>query len=155
MGKKAASASVAIIEMLRKIDAAAAPMIVAVIGYFFAHGSPGAWSIGDVSQPLARALPLDYASAGTIGYELLTRVKSLLRIKRMSRELTRNYELIRSQRDALVLAEEQKKELTTLVVHDLKTPLTVIAGNVDFVRKRNPRTGMSPKNGTFRVLSTD
>jgi len=27
--------------------------------------------------------------------------------------------------------------------------------NVDFVRKRNPRTGMSPKNGTFRVLSTD
>jgi hypothetical protein len=44
-----------------------APMIVAIGGYFSAHGSPGAWSIGEIQQPLARALPLDYASAGTIG----------------------------------------------------------------------------------------
>ncbi len=44
-----------------------APMIVAIAGYFSAHGAPGSWSIGEIPQPLARPLPLDYASAGTIG----------------------------------------------------------------------------------------
>jgi two-component system sensor histidine kinase/response regulator len=64
--------------------------------------------------------------------ELLIRAKSLVRIRRMQRELTSNYELIREQRDALVRADRQKQELMDLIVHDLKSPLAGILTNVEF-----------------------
>ena len=45
-----------------------APLIVAWIGYLFESISPsGSWQIGVISQPLARAIPLDYAGAGVAG----------------------------------------------------------------------------------------
>jgi two-component system sensor histidine kinase/response regulator len=72
--------------------------------------------------------------------ELLIRVRSLLRIKQMSDELRRNYEVIRSQRNALLAAQREKEELTTLIVHDLKNPLSSILSNVQFVLGR-PATG--------------
>ena len=40
---------------------------------------------------------------------------------------------IRSQRDALVHAQQQKEELSAMVVHDLKNPLTAILANVELV----------------------
>lgn len=43
------------------------PLIVAVIGYGLAYVEPADWVIGRIDQPLARPLPLDYASAGTAG----------------------------------------------------------------------------------------
>jgi signal transduction histidine kinase len=58
--------------------------------------------------------------------ELLIRVRSLLWIRRLRDELAEGYQLIRSQRDALVHAQRQKEELSTLIVHDLKGPLTAI-----------------------------
>src|SRR4029077_6880065 len=58
--------------------------------------------------------------------ELLIRVRSLLRIKQLGDELKRNYDVIRSQRDALLVAQRQKEELTALIVHDLKNPLSSI-----------------------------
>jgi two-component system sensor histidine kinase/response regulator len=64
--------------------------------------------------------------------ELLIRVRSLLRIKALSDELKRNYEVIRSQRDALLDAQRQKEELTALIVHDLKNPLSSILSNVQY-----------------------
>ena len=69
--------------------------------------------------------------------ELLIRVRSLLRIKQMSDELRRNYEVIRSQRNELLAAQRQKEELTTLIVHDLKNPLSSILSNVQYVLGRN------------------
>jgi signal transduction histidine kinase len=65
--------------------------------------------------------------------ELLIRVRSLLRIKQLSDELRRNYEVIRTQRDALLAAQRQKDELTALIVHDLKNPLSSILSNTQFV----------------------
>ncbi len=65
--------------------------------------------------------------------ELLIRVRSLLRIKRMADELKGNYEIIRGQRDALLEAHRQKEELTALIVHDLKNPLSSILSNVQYV----------------------
>jgi len=44
-----------------------APMLVAITGYAMSYSDPGNWFIGMIPQPLARAIPLDYASAGTIG----------------------------------------------------------------------------------------
>lgn len=69
--------------------------------------------------------------------ELLIRVRSLLWVKRLRDELTDGYDLIRSQRDALLQAQRQKEELSALVVHDLKNPLTVILANVQFLKDAN------------------
>lgn len=44
-----------------------APLIVGALGYFFEYLSPGDWRIGLIHQPMARPLPLDYASAGVAG----------------------------------------------------------------------------------------
>jgi signal transduction histidine kinase len=65
--------------------------------------------------------------------ELLIRIRSLLRIRRLSDELKSNYDVICSQRDALLAAERQKIELATLVVHDLKNPLSSILSNVEYL----------------------
>ena len=65
--------------------------------------------------------------------ELLIRIRSLLRIRRLSDELRANYEVIRSQRDALLDAHRQKIELATLLVHDLKNPLSSILSNVEYL----------------------
>jgi two-component system sensor histidine kinase/response regulator len=64
--------------------------------------------------------------------ELLIRVRSLLRIKALSDAQTRNLAVISRQRDALVQAQRQKEELTALIVHDLKNPLSSILSNVEY-----------------------
>ena len=64
--------------------------------------------------------------------ELLIRVRSLLRIKALSDEQRRNLDVISSQRDALIEAQRQKEELTALIIHDLKNPLSSILSNVQF-----------------------
>ena len=63
-------------------------------------------------------------------------MRSLLRIKQLSDELKRNYEVIRTQRDALLAAHRQKDELTALIVHDLKNPLSSILSNAQYVLGR-------------------
>ncbi len=68
--------------------------------------------------------------------ELLIRVRSLLRIKQLSDELRANVHLVASQRDALLAAQRGKDELTALIVHDLKNPLSSILSNVQFVLAR-------------------
>jgi signal transduction histidine kinase len=65
--------------------------------------------------------------------ELLIRVRSLLWMKRLRDELSQGYDLIRSQRDALLRAQRQKEELAALVVHDLKNPLAAILANVQYL----------------------
>jgi nicotinamide riboside transporter PnuC len=43
------------------------PLIVGVAGYLLAYFAPGNWLIARTGQPLAYALPLDYASVGVAG----------------------------------------------------------------------------------------
>jgi two-component system, sensor histidine kinase and response regulator len=81
--------------------------------------------------------------------ELLIRIRSLLRIRSLSEELRQNYEVIRSQRDALLIANRQKIELATLLVHDLKNPLTSILSNVEYL------TGNATLSGPDRESLTD
>jgi len=65
--------------------------------------------------------------------ELLIRIRSLLRIGKMSGELKRNYELIRQQRDELLEAQQQRRELSALIVHDLKNPISSNLSNVQYL----------------------
>ncbi|MDI3284757.1 hybrid sensor histidine kinase/response regulator [Polyangium sp. 15x6] len=58
--------------------------------------------------------------------ELVTRVHTLLRIRRLSVELHDHFRVIRKQRDDLVRLQLQKEQLVSFVVHDLKNPVSSI-----------------------------
>lgn len=55
--------------------------------------------------------------------ELLIRVQSALRLRRLSSELREHYDLLRHQRDDLLRLQLQKERLTAFLVHDLKNPV--------------------------------
>ena len=55
--------------------------------------------------------------------ELVVRVQSALKLRRMSVELRDHYELLKHQRDDLLRLQLQKERLTAFVVHDLKNPV--------------------------------
>jgi signal transduction histidine kinase len=65
--------------------------------------------------------------------ELLIRVRSLLRIRRLHAELRHGNELLRAQRDALLRVQQQKEKLSAFVVHDLNNRLTTIVGLSDLM----------------------
>lgn len=65
--------------------------------------------------------------------ELLMRVRSLLWVSRLRTEMDRGYQLIREQRNELLRVQRQKDDLTRLVVHDLKNPLSSILINADYL----------------------
>jgi signal transduction histidine kinase len=56
--------------------------------------------------------------------ELLVRVQSALKLRRMNAELREHYELLKQQRDDLLRLQLQKERLIAFVVHDLKNPVS-------------------------------
>ncbi|MBN9161056.1 MAG: hypothetical protein BGO98_00085 [Myxococcales bacterium 68-20] len=68
----------------------------------------------------------DFLGKPLNGTELLIRVRSLIRIKRLQDDL-------RKERDRLIQVQRQKEELSALLVHDLKNPLASILANSNFV----------------------
>jgi len=91
------------------------------------------------TQEEARALEAaDFIGKPVDKTELLMRVKSLLWMRRLTEDLRQGHELIRSQHDAVIQAQERKEELINLVVHDLKNPIASILANAHFlVREPN------------------
>lgn len=83
----------------------------------------------------------DYLTKPINRTELVIRIRSLLRIKQLSHQLQQNYEVIRTQRDALLQAHRQKEELAALIVHDLKNPLSSILSNVQFIERSKHLVG--------------
>jgi signal transduction histidine kinase len=75
----------------------------------------------------------DFLSKPIQRVELLLRTKSLLRIKRLKDELVRSNVFMASQRDALLRAQEEKRRLSAMIVHDLRGPLGCVLGNADYV----------------------
>ncbi len=65
--------------------------------------------------------------------ELLTRVKSLLRIKSYHDEIIRRNQELEKQKETLLREDLLKKELTNLIIHDMKNPLFVIQGNLQMM----------------------
>lgn len=58
--------------------------------------------------------------------ELLVRVQSALKLRRMSMELREHFAAFRAQRDDLLRLQLQKERLTAFLVHDLKNPVNVM-----------------------------
>ncbi len=58
--------------------------------------------------------------------ELLRRVQTALKVRRMSTELHELYALLRGQRDDLIRSRLHQERLMAFVVHDLKNPLNSI-----------------------------
>jgi two-component system sensor histidine kinase/response regulator len=58
--------------------------------------------------------------------ELVLRVQSALKVRRLSSELREHYDLLKVQRDDMVRLHLQKERLMAFVVHDLKNPLNTM-----------------------------
>jgi signal transduction histidine kinase len=58
--------------------------------------------------------------------ELIVRVQSMLKLRRLRNELHDYYELMKRQRDDLMRLQLQKERLTAFLVHDLKNPVNVM-----------------------------
>jgi two-component system sensor histidine kinase/response regulator len=55
--------------------------------------------------------------------ELVIRVQSALKMRRLSVSLREHYEVMKEQRDGMMRLQLQKERLTAFVVHDLKNPV--------------------------------
>lgn len=58
--------------------------------------------------------------------ELVLRVESALKLRRMSVELREHYDLLRRQRDDLLRLQLHKERLIAFIVHDLKNPVNAM-----------------------------
>jgi K+-sensing histidine kinase KdpD len=75
----------------------------------------------------------DFISKPYENIELLTRLKSLLRIKNYHDQLQKKNKELEDKNRALIRLEELKDELMHLIVHDMKNPLFVIQGNLQMM----------------------
>ncbi len=75
----------------------------------------------------------DFISKPFENIELLTRVKSLLRIKKYHDELEKKNKELEEKNQALVRMDQFKEELNHLIVHDMKNPIFVIQGNLQML----------------------
>lgn len=58
--------------------------------------------------------------------ELVLRVQSALKLRKMKAELREHYDLVRRQRDDLMRLQLQKERLSQFIVHDLKNPVSTL-----------------------------
>lgn len=65
--------------------------------------------------------------------ELLLTVRSVLRFKHLTEELSREREQLRAERDALRQAQRLREETIALVVHDMKNPLAGVISNAEYL----------------------
>lgn len=84
----------------------------------------------------------DFISKPFDSVELLARVKSLLRLKFYYDELIKRNKELERRRQILLREDLLKKELTNLIVHDMKNPLFVIQGNLQMMNMQK-KTGIT------------
>ena len=67
--------------------------------------------------------------------ELVVRIQTALKVRRLGRELREHYALLRRQRDDLMRLQLQKERLTAFVVHDLKNPVNAMDLHAQFLQR--------------------
>jgi len=78
----------------------------------------------------------DFISKPVDKTELLTRVRSLLRIKTYYDELDFSLKEIKSKNEELVRLEEIKQGLTHMIIHDLRSPLMCVSATLQLMQKK-------------------
>lgn len=73
--------------------------------------------------------------------EMLIRVRSLIRLRELRDRDRSNADLILAQRDELKRSEQRRRELIKLVVHDLKSPLSSVISNLEYIRRTQKIVG--------------
>jgi two-component system sensor histidine kinase/response regulator len=68
----------------------------------------------------------DFLTKPIVKIEMLTRIKSLIRVKRLHDDLEKSYSELKE-------LERTKENLTQMIIHDLKNPLTGIKANLEIV----------------------
>ncbi len=68
----------------------------------------------------------DFISKPVRPTELVVRVQTALKLRRMNADLRDHYDLLRRQRDDLLRVQLQKERLMSFVVHDLKNPVNAM-----------------------------
>ena len=67
--------------------------------------------------------------------ELVVRVQTALKLRRLGEELREHYAVLRLQRDDLMRLQLQKERLTAFVVHDLKNPVNAMDLHAQFLQR--------------------
>jgi signal transduction histidine kinase len=85
--------------------------------------------------------------------ELVIRVQSALKLRRLSDELREHYDLLKHQRDGMVRLQLQKERLMAFVVHDLKNPVNAMDLHAQLLT-RDRTLGESARESATQIRST-
>ena len=85
--------------------------------------------------------------------ELVIRVQSALKLRRLSAELREHYDLLKHQRDGMVRLQLQKERLMAFVVHDLKNPVNAMDLHAQLLT-RDHTLGESARESAAQIRST-
>lgn len=94
----------------------------------------------------------DFLSKPVDHTELLVRVKSLLRIKTYHDELLASHREIAVKNERLIELEKTKEGLTHMIIHDLKTPLSMIIGIIDLFLLKDPPISQDQRDSMTTCL---
>jgi two-component system sensor histidine kinase/response regulator len=80
----------------------------------------------------------DYLTKPLRATELLIRVRSLLRLSQAMASLRTSHTLVSAQRDELIRGRDLRRQLSAFVVHDLKSPLSMIMAATELAQRKLP-----------------
>jgi len=93
-----------------------------------------------------RAKGDDFLRKPVFPTELIVRIRSLMRLKRLQAE-------VQAERDALIDAQKQREQLFEFIVHDLKNPLATIQVGLDLLSD-SPDNAPSVQQQLLRIRET-
>lgn len=80
----------------------------------------------------------DYLTKPLRATELVIRVRSLLRLSQAMSSLRQSHALVSTQRDELLRAKDLRRQLSSFIVHDLKSPLNMVMAATDLAKRSAP-----------------
>ncbi len=100
----------------------------------------------EVHAEAFRAKGDDFLRKPVLSAELIVRIRSLMRLKRLQAE-------IQAERDTLIELQKQREQLFEFIVHDLKNPLSTIQVGLELLSDRDDNPP-SAQNQLHRLCDT-